>query len=63
MRPERRPASLNHIEPYLKTIFGFMGITDVKFIVAGGTAALMSGTTDRSQFLRPVLEEVRAAAA
>ena len=55
--------SLSHIEPYLKTIFGFMGVTDVKFIAAGGTAALMSGTTDRSEFLKPVLKEVRAAAA
>jgi FMN-dependent NADH-azoreductase len=61
--PGTPAATMNHIEPYLKTILGFVGVTDVKFIAAGGTAALMSGTTDRSKFLKPVLEEVRAAAA
>lgn len=27
-------AALNYIEPYLRTIFGFMGITDMNFIYA-----------------------------
>jgi FMN-dependent NADH-azoreductase len=27
-------ASLNHLEPYLRTVFGFIGITDVRFINA-----------------------------
>lgn len=27
-------ASLNHLEPYLRTIFGFVGITDITFIPA-----------------------------
>lgn len=53
---------MNHIEPYMKTILGFMGVTDVKSIAAGGTASLMSGATDRVKFLQPVPEGVRAAA-
>ena len=56
-------ASLNYIEPYLKSIFGFIGLTQVKFISASGAAKLMSGTVDRDAFLKPALEQVRAAAA
>jgi FMN-dependent NADH-azoreductase len=55
-------AALNFIDPYLRTILGFIGITDVKFVTAGGTAQLMSGTVDRGQFLQPHLEQVRSIA-
>ena len=39
--------SLNFIEPYLKTLFGFIGITDVTFHTAGGAAALNRGSEPR----------------
>ncbi len=55
-------AGLNHIDPYLKTILGFIGITDLKFVTAGGTSALMSGKVDRGQFLQPHLDQVRSIA-
>ena len=61
--PGTPAAAMNHIEPYLKTILAFIGVTDVKFVAAGGTATMMSGAVDRPTFLKPVLEEVRAAAA
>jgi FMN-dependent NADH-azoreductase len=56
-------AALNYVEPYLKSILGFIGVTDVKFITAGGAAKLMSGAVDRDAFLKPTLEQVQAAAA
>lgn len=56
-------AALNYVEPYLKSILGFIGVTNVKFITASGAAQLMSGAVDRDTFLRPTLEQVRAAAA
>ncbi|MCU1337012.1 MAG: acyl carrier protein phosphodiesterase [Bryobacterales bacterium] len=56
-------AGMNHVDSYLKTILAFVGLTDVKFINAGGSAGLMTGAVDRQTFLRPVLEQVRAAAA
>jgi FMN-dependent NADH-azoreductase len=43
---------LNFVEPYLKTVLGFMGVTDVKFHTAGGSAALNYGA-DRGEFLAP----------
>jgi FMN-dependent NADH-azoreductase len=55
-------AALNFIDPYLRTILGFIGITDVKFVTAGGTAQLTSGTVDRGRFLQPHLEQIRSIA-
>jgi FMN-dependent NADH-azoreductase len=56
-------SALNFIDPYLKTILGFVGVTDVKFVTAGGAAQLMTGAVDRETFLKPTLELVRSAAA
>jgi FMN-dependent NADH-azoreductase len=55
-------AAFNFIEPYLNTILRFIGITDVTFVTAGGTAQLMSGKVDRGLFLQPHLEQVRSMA-
>jgi len=55
-------AAFNFIEPYLNTILGFIGVTDVTFVTAGGTAQLMSGKVDRGVFLQPHLEQVRSIA-
>ncbi len=56
-------AAANFIDPYLKTVFGFIGVTDVKFVTAGGASRLMNGSVDRATFLNPVLTQVRAIAA
>ncbi len=52
-------AGLNFIDPYLNTILRFIGVTDVTFVTAGGTAQLMSGKVDRGLFLQPHLDQVR----
>src|ERR1700735_1460499 len=52
-------AAFNFVEPYLNTILGFIGVTDVTFVTAGGTAQLMSGKVDRGLFLQPHLDQVR----
>ena len=44
-------ASYDFVEPYLRTVFGFMGVTDLTFVAAGGTSALSSGKIDRPSFL------------
>jgi FMN-dependent NADH-azoreductase len=56
-------AALNFIEPYLKSVLNFIGVTDVKFVTAGGTARIMMGAIDRETLLGPVLERVREVAA
>lgn len=51
-------ASLNFVEPYLRSVFGFLGVTDATFLTAGGTAALNYGQ-DRDAFLAPHLQAVQ----
>src|ERR1700689_4593333 len=51
-------ASFNFVEPYLRSLFGFLGLTDATFLTAGGTMALNHGR-DRDAFLAPHLEAVQ----
>lgn len=55
-------ASFNFVEPYLRSVFGFLGLTDVTFVTAGGTMALNHGH-DRDTFLAPHLQAVQTRAA
>jgi FMN-dependent NADH-azoreductase len=55
--------ALNFVEPYLRAVLGFVGITDVKFVTAAGAAQIMMGAVDREVFLKPTIEQVRALAA
>ena len=57
--PQTQMASFNFVEPYLRSVFGFLGVTDATFLTAGGTAALNYGQ-DRNAFLAPHLESVQA---
>jgi FMN-dependent NADH-azoreductase len=52
-------ASFNFVEPYLRSVFGFLGVSDTTFLTAGGTAALNYGQ-DRDAFLAPHLQAVQA---
>ena len=52
-------ASFNFVEPYLRTLFGFLGVTDTHFLEAGGVSAVNHGKVDRATFLQPHVEAVR----
>jgi FMN-dependent NADH-azoreductase len=51
-------ASFNFVEPYLRSLFAFLGVTDATFLTAGGTKALSQGH-DRDAFLAPHLQAVQ----
>lgn len=53
-------ASFNFVEPYLRTVFGFLGVVDTTFVSAGGASALMYGKVDRATFLKPHVDAIRA---
>jgi FMN-dependent NADH-azoreductase len=53
-------ASFNFVEPYLRTVFGFLGVTSVSFLNASGAAALHYGKIDRQSFLEPHVAAIRA---
>jgi FMN-dependent NADH-azoreductase len=56
---QTRMASFNFVEPYLRSVFGFLGVTDTTFLTAGGTSVLNYGQ-DRDAFLAPHLQAVQA---
>lgn len=56
-------AAANFMDPYLKTVLGFIGVTDTTFVTAGGASRVLTGATDRQTFLNPILAQVRALAA
>jgi FMN-dependent NADH-azoreductase len=51
-------AALDYEVPYLRFILGFMGLTDVRFVQAGGTDAVMQGRVSAGEFLAPYLTEL-----
>jgi FMN-dependent NADH-azoreductase len=52
-------AAMNFVEPYLRSIFSFMGVTETSFINAYGTSKLMHGV-DRASILQSALASIRA---
>ncbi|MFJ2994015.1 FMN-dependent NADH-azoreductase [Pandoraea sp. NPDC087047] len=55
-------APLNFIEPWLRTLFGYLGLEEMRFVVADGAVNVLNGTLGRSEFLAPHIERVRQAA-
>lgn len=53
-------ASFNFVEPYLRTVFAFLGVTETTFLTAGGASALNFGKIDRKTFLQPHVDSIRA---
>jgi FMN-dependent NADH-azoreductase len=57
--PGTAAESFNFTEPYLRTLFGFLGVTETYFQTAGGAAALNYGA-DRAEFLAPQLQTIQS---
>ena len=53
-------ASYNFVEPYLRTVLGFLGVTETSFLAAGGASAVNYGKIDRQTFLQPHVDSIRA---
>ncbi|HEY0161328.1 MAG TPA: NAD(P)H-dependent oxidoreductase [Edaphobacter sp.] len=56
-------AAFDFVAPYLRTVLGFLGITEVNVVTAAGTAQIMMGAVDREIFLKSTLDKVRELAA
>ena len=57
--PGSAMASYNFVEPYMRTLFGFLGVTDALAYAAGGASAVNHGQMDRETFLHPHLAAVQ----
>ena len=55
--------SYNKETAYLQHILGFVGLTDVTFVMAGGTSGIDQGKMSREELLAHVAPEIIAAAA
>ena len=55
--------SYNAETAYLRQVLGFIGMTDVKFILSGGTSAIDMGKVQRQDLIAEFTPEVEAAAA
>ena len=56
-------AAMDFVEPYLRAVFGFLGITDLRVVTASGAAQVMTGAVERDVFIKPVVEKVKSLAA
>ena len=61
--PGAHLASYNRETEYLKQIFGFVGITDVSFVLVGGTGDIDQGKVKREDFVAKFEPQVATAAA
>ena len=60
--PGSHTENYNVATSYLKQVLGFLGITDVKVVLAGGTSAIDKGQTTLPEFVKPFEGEVVAVA-
>jgi FMN-dependent NADH-azoreductase len=58
MRPGSPFAYRNYLEPWLCTMFGYLGLRDMHFILADGTAKVKNGKLDQEAFLAPHIESI-----
>jgi FMN-dependent NADH-azoreductase len=56
-------APYNQQEPWIRSILGFIGITDVEFVVADGLSEIEMGKRNREEYLKPIREQVQQKAA
>ena len=56
-------ALMNFVEPYLRAVFGFLGVSAVTFIAADGVAQIAMGQVDPQVYLQPTHELVKARSA
>jgi FMN-dependent NADH-azoreductase len=53
-------AAYDHLTPYLKHILGFIGITDVTFLSAGGVGGVQHGKISEEDWKKPFTEQAEA---
>lgn len=58
--PGSEIATLNYLEPWLRTYFGYLGIQQMQFILADGAVNVLQGKIDRSAFLAPHIEAIQS---
>lgn len=55
-------ASANFVEPWLRTLFGYLGLEEMCFVTADEVVGVLNGSVEGEVFLAPYVEQVRLAA-
>jgi FMN-dependent NADH-azoreductase len=58
--PGSPDASKNYLVPWLRTLFGSLGMADMQFVIVDGTRQTNNGKIGRATFLAPHLEVIHA---
>jgi FMN-dependent NADH-azoreductase len=58
--PHSTDAARNHLEAWLRTIFGDLGITNMQFVLADGAAEVRFGRIGLAAFLAPHLDAMQS---
>jgi FMN-dependent NADH-azoreductase len=58
--PGSADAPRNHLEPWLRTFFSNLGVKDLRFVFADGTAEVRHGKIDPAAFLAPHIEAMQS---
>jgi FMN-dependent NADH-azoreductase len=56
-------APRNHLIPWLRTFFGYLGMNDMQFIFADGVAEVRYGRIEQAAFLAPHIQAIEALSA
>jgi FMN-dependent NADH-azoreductase len=57
--PASPDSSKNYLVPWLRTVFGSLGLGDMQFVIADGTKKVHSGDLDRATFLASHFQAIR----
>lgn len=58
--PGSANASKNYLEPWLRALFGSLGVKDMQFVIVDGTRETNKGNVDRATFLAPHVAAIHA---
>jgi FMN-dependent NADH-azoreductase len=58
--PGSPDVSKNYLVPWLRSLFGALGVREMQFVIADGTKAIYTGQIDRGKFLAPHFQAVHA---
>lgn len=57
-RPGSEDAPRNHLVPWLRTFFGYLGVKDMRFLFADGAAEVRYGKIEQAAFLAPHIQAI-----
>jgi FMN-dependent NADH-azoreductase len=58
--PGSAGASRNYVEPWLRSLFNYLGITDLRFLTADGARPVIEGKVPLAAYIPPHLDVVRS---